>query len=135
MTQGGIESSGASLTLQRTSLPTTVSATFFNRESIARGDVMPPHSSQSHDADGGIHVCATFKEEIHPPSLPASNDRAPHHPLFCPFSTRRTVLCRAVPLKFLRDQVYDMVADNRYSFMGRREECRCSDERYSDRFV
>lgn len=42
------------------------------------------------------------------------------------------------PLKlfqFVRNKMYDTVADNRYSVMGKREECRCSDERYADRFL
>lgn len=37
--------------------------------------------------------------------------------------------------QFLRDQLYDVVADNRYSLMGTRKECRCSDPEYADRFV
>lgn len=34
-----------------------------------------------------------------------------------------------------RDVVYDGVANNRYSILGKREECRCSDSKYSDRFI
>eukprot|EP00752_Nemacystus_decipiens_P011905 g10556.t1 len=37
--------------------------------------------------------------------------------------------------KFVRNKMYDTVADNRYSVMGKREDCRCSDERYADRFI
>eukprot|EP00904_Undaria_pinnatifida_P009343 jgi/Undpi1/5539/HiC_scaffold_2.g00816.m1 len=40
----------------------------------------------------------------------------------------------AVP-KFVRNRMYDVVADNRYSFLGKREDCRCSDDRYADRFI
>jgi predicted DCC family thiol-disulfide oxidoreductase YuxK len=35
----------------------------------------------------------------------------------------------------LRDSIYDMVAENRYSLMGKREICRCGDPKYSDRFL
>ena len=35
----------------------------------------------------------------------------------------------------IRDGLYDMVADNRYSLMGKRQECRCSDPTYADRFL
>ncbi|CAM9804352.1 unnamed protein product [Scytosiphon promiscuus] len=37
--------------------------------------------------------------------------------------------------KFVRNKMYDTVADNRYSVMGKREDCRCSDDRYADRFI
>ncbi|RYH17898.1 DUF393 domain-containing protein [archaeon] len=37
--------------------------------------------------------------------------------------------------KTVRDNVYDMIATNRYSILGRREESRCGDTRYSDRFL
>ncbi|CAM9215786.1 unnamed protein product [Ectocarpus fasciculatus] len=37
--------------------------------------------------------------------------------------------------KFVRNKMYDTVADNRYSVMGKRDVCRCSDERYADRFI
>merc|ERR1712071_93578 len=37
--------------------------------------------------------------------------------------------------KQYRDSIYDVVADNRYSFLGKREECRCSDPKFSDRFL
>ncbi|CAM9624108.1 unnamed protein product [Hapterophycus canaliculatus] len=37
--------------------------------------------------------------------------------------------------KFVRNKMYDTVADNRYSVLGKREDCRCSDERYADRFI
>jgi predicted DCC family thiol-disulfide oxidoreductase YuxK len=35
----------------------------------------------------------------------------------------------------LRDSMYDAVAENRYNLMGRRDECRCSDPKYADRFL
>jgi predicted DCC family thiol-disulfide oxidoreductase YuxK len=35
----------------------------------------------------------------------------------------------------LRDAVYDTVAENRYNLMGKRDECRCSDPEFSDRFL
>jgi predicted DCC family thiol-disulfide oxidoreductase YuxK len=38
--------------------------------------------------------------------------------------------------QFLRDLIYDGVADNRYSIMGMRDECRFdSDGEFNDRFV
>ena len=38
--------------------------------------------------------------------------------------------------KFLRDSVYDVVADNRYKVMGKSETCRFGDEgKYEDRFI
>lgn len=41
----------------------------------------------------------------------------------------------AVP-QFLRDLIYDGVADNRYSIMGKRDECRFdADGEFDDRFV
>lgn len=41
----------------------------------------------------------------------------------------------AVP-KILRDAIYDGVADNRYSIMGKRDECRIdADGEFEDRFV
>ena len=39
-----------------------------------------------------------------------------------------------LPITF-RDSIYDMVAENRYNFLGKRETCRCSDPNYSDRFI
>lgn len=36
---------------------------------------------------------------------------------------------------FFRDFVYDNVANNRYSILGRRDQCRVSDARFDDRFV
>jgi|Transcript_1758 predicted DCC family thiol-disulfide oxidoreductase YuxK len=36
---------------------------------------------------------------------------------------------------FLRNGVYDIVARNRYSILGKRAECRCGDINYSDRFI
>lgn len=36
---------------------------------------------------------------------------------------------------FFRDGVYDVIADNRYSFLGMRDTCRITDETYGDRFV
>ena len=40
-----------------------------------------------------------------------------------------------VPLPFLRDSLYDMVATNRYKLMGKRDTCRCEDEDMKDRFI
>lgn len=38
--------------------------------------------------------------------------------------------------QILRDAIYDTVADNRYSFMGKRDECRFdADGEFDDRFV
>lgn len=37
--------------------------------------------------------------------------------------------------KEIRDSIYDTVAENRYNLMGKRDECRCSDPRFADRFV
>jgi len=37
--------------------------------------------------------------------------------------------------KQLRDNIYDTVAENRYNFLGKRDECRCGDPRYADRFL
>jgi predicted DCC family thiol-disulfide oxidoreductase YuxK len=37
--------------------------------------------------------------------------------------------------KFLRNSAYDAVASNRYSLMGKRTECRCSDAEFGDRFL
>lgn len=46
------------------------------------------------------------------------------------------VLSRMVVPKFLRDIIYDNVADNRYNIMGKRNECRLdSDGSFQDRFV
>lgn len=45
-------------------------------------------------------------------------------------------LAVAVVPRFLRDLIYDGVADNRYSIMGKRNECRFdADGEYADRFV
>ena len=41
----------------------------------------------------------------------------------------------AIVPRELRDSIYDTVAENRYKFMGKRDECRCNDPRFSDRFV
>lgn len=35
----------------------------------------------------------------------------------------------------LRDSLYDVVAFNRYNFLGKRSECRCGDEKNKDRFL
>jgi len=35
----------------------------------------------------------------------------------------------------LRDSIYDTVAENRYNFLGKRDECRCSDPNFADRFL
>ncbi|CAM9204846.1 unnamed protein product [Discosporangium mesarthrocarpum] len=37
--------------------------------------------------------------------------------------------------KAVRDGLYNIVANNRYNIMGKREDCRCSDEGYAERFV
>ena len=36
---------------------------------------------------------------------------------------------------FVRDTVYDAVADNRYNLLGRRDVCRLGDDRFEDRFI
>lgn len=36
---------------------------------------------------------------------------------------------------FVRDPVYDLVANNRYSFLGKRDTCRLMDETHASRFV
>lgn len=41
---------------------------------------------------------------------------------------------RLVPRR-LRDSIYDTVAENRYNLMGKRDECRCGDPTYADRFL
>ena len=41
---------------------------------------------------------------------------------------------RLVP-RGLRDSIYDTVAENRYNLMGKRDECRCGDPKYFDRFL
>ena len=35
----------------------------------------------------------------------------------------------------IRDSIYDTVAENRYNFMGKRDECRCSDPEFAERFL
>lgn len=35
----------------------------------------------------------------------------------------------------LRDSIYDTVAENRYNLLGKRDECRCSDPKFADRFL
>jgi len=35
----------------------------------------------------------------------------------------------------VRDLAYDTVADNRYSILGKRDECRLDDERFAGRFI
>jgi predicted DCC family thiol-disulfide oxidoreductase YuxK len=40
----------------------------------------------------------------------------------------------AVPAD-LRDGIYDTVAENRYKLLGKREECRCTDPQFADRFL
>ena len=35
----------------------------------------------------------------------------------------------------IRDSIYDTVAENRYNFLGKRDECRCGDPQYADRFL
>ena len=41
---------------------------------------------------------------------------------------------RLLPQSF-RDSIYDTVAENRYNLMGKRDECRCGDPKYADRFL
>ena len=36
---------------------------------------------------------------------------------------------------FLRDVLYDVVADNRYELLGMKDECRLGDDRFDDRIV
>lgn len=55
-----------------------------------------------------------------------------YSPLMIPPST---CILPLPPFKFVRNKMYDVVADNRYSFLGKREDCRCSDDRYADRFI
>ena len=41
-----------------------------------------------------------------------------------------------IPLPlFIRDPIYDLVADNRYSILGKRTVCRLSDDRFEGRFI
>jgi predicted DCC family thiol-disulfide oxidoreductase YuxK len=47
---------------------------------------------------------------------------------------RLATVARLVPAG-LRDRVYDVVADNRYDWFGRRERCMIPDEDVSDRFL
>jgi len=35
----------------------------------------------------------------------------------------------------VRNEIYDMVAENRYNFLGKRDECRYGDPKYFDRFI
>ena len=39
-----------------------------------------------------------------------------------------------IPL-FIRNGLYNEVAANRYNFLGKREQCRCADANYADRFI
>ena len=41
----------------------------------------------------------------------------------------------AVVPEQIRDSIYDTVAQNRYNFMGKRDECRCSDPQFAHRFL
>ena len=41
----------------------------------------------------------------------------------------------AILPKQSRDSFYDLVAENRYNFLGKRDTCRCSDPQYADRFL
>eukprot|EP00850_Spirogloea_muscicola_P013007 SM000086S23059 [mRNA] locus=s86:292327:293229:- [translate_table: standard] len=36
---------------------------------------------------------------------------------------------------FLRDSFYDLVANNRYSILGKRDNCRISDNNFKERFI
>lgn len=49
-----------------------------------------------------------------------------------PFTVK--ILTALLP-KPIRDGIYDGVATNRYRILGKRDECRCSDPNYSDRFI
>lgn len=42
---------------------------------------------------------------------------------------------RALVPPSLRDRIYDTVAENRYNLLGKRDECRCGDPQYADRFL
>jgi len=54
---------------------------------------------------------------------------------FLPLKPFAKVATNLVP-QFLRDLIYDGVADNRYSIMGKRDECRFdADGEFDDRFV
>ncbi|KAL7560619.1 hypothetical protein ACA910_000071 [Epithemia clementina (nom. ined.)] len=44
-------------------------------------------------------------------------------------------MARTLIQRDIRDGLYDRVAENRYNLMGKREECRCSDPRFADRFL
>jgi len=52
-------------------------------------------------------------------------------PLGNVFSKMSTLV---VPIVF-RNGIYDMVAENRYNFLGKRDECRSGDPKYFDRFI
>ena len=45
-----------------------------------------------------------------------------------------SMLLSIIPLP-IRDCFYDLVAKNRYNFLGKRDTCRCSDDDYTDRFL
>jgi predicted DCC family thiol-disulfide oxidoreductase YuxK len=47
---------------------------------------------------------------------------------------RLATVARLVPAG-IRDRVYDVVADNRYDWFGRKEQCMVPDEDVSDRFL
>jgi predicted DCC family thiol-disulfide oxidoreductase YuxK len=49
-------------------------------------------------------------------------------------SATATAATLVVPL-FVRDGVYDMVANNRYNLLGKSDECRLWDDRFEERFV
>jgi predicted DCC family thiol-disulfide oxidoreductase YuxK len=51
-----------------------------------------------------------------------------------PLPIMATVGGTLLPL-LARDYAYDVVAANRYNFLGKRDECRCSDPKFSDRFI
>jgi predicted DCC family thiol-disulfide oxidoreductase YuxK len=54
--------------------------------------------------------------------------------LGAPFAAMANAAMWAVP-RAVGDWVYDAVADNRYSILGRREECRFGDDENDDRFI
>lgn len=76
------------------------------------------------DADAGIPAEAYFKSDA---ALKVTET------LGAP-SFAVSLLQGALP-RSIRDGVYDGVANNRYNILGKREECRCSDNSAPDRFL
>jgi predicted DCC family thiol-disulfide oxidoreductase YuxK len=52
----------------------------------------------------------------------------------CPRISATATAATLLP-PFLRDGVYDMVANNRYNLLGKSDECRLWDDRFEERFV